>query len=83
MVTKMATGSRWLSFNVEISLQKYKKKCSHKNVDCILVMNGTKACYFGTNQWLLLVLIGTAFIAVLSEVPLFELEVIVIVEKMV
>ena len=29
---------------------RYKKKCSHKNVDCILVMNGTKVCYFGTNQ---------------------------------
>ena len=68
---------------IRIRVQRYKKKCSHKNVDCILVMNGTKACYFGTNQRLLLVLIGTAFVAVLGEVPQFEREVVVIVEKMV
>ena len=54
-------------------LQKYKKKCSHENIGCILVMNRNDTLYFGNKGVVIAAMFGNGLcVAIVCEVPLFE-----------
>jgi len=54
-------------------VQKYKKKCSHENIGCILVMNRNDTLYFGNKGVVIAAMFGNGLcVAIVCEVPLFE-----------